>query len=85
VSIATITIDAWVCDCCGHQWRIVSRENVPKRCSRCKSRTWNRSAQPKVPFSLNAETISRIADGLRHRAARRREAAEERVLARLRR
>jgi hypothetical protein len=80
MSITTITVDVWVCDSCGYQWRVVSREHVPKRCSRCKSRTWNRSAQPKVPFSIK---VGQVAADLIARARRRRERAEERELVRL--
>lgn len=52
-----ITVSAWKCDVCGHEW--LKGKTEPKHCARCKSRKWNsfpsQALTEKIVASLEEE------------------------------
>jgi phage FluMu protein Com len=36
------------CESCGHMWLVAEGREVPRRCARCKARTWNRAKAREV-------------------------------------
>ena len=52
--MASITIEAWKCDLCGHIW-IKQAGVIPKQCAKCRTRIWNCDGQGEEPTQMIIE------------------------------
>lgn len=60
--MATITVEAYQCDSCGHIWLPTGK--IPKQCSKCRSRAWNvglsaKSLADSIPGVALASSLER--------------------------
>lgn len=44
----TVPVLHWVCDRCGHKWKVVLKVKTPVVCPRCKSPYWNMPRKEKT-------------------------------------
>src|SRR4029077_3344135 len=54
--MSVLTVQAWKCDKCGHVWLA---DPKPKRCSKCKSSTWD-GVQVKLTPNVSVATVTKV-------------------------